>query len=175
VLKLLLASVLLFQAYTPKVILRPFRIESRRDTSDNIVVLHYDNSKSANLTIKYLKRRGNAYHYIIDRSGLIFKLIDPKYEARHAGLSFYKGYFRLNHYSIGICFVNDGKQLYTERQYQSAAWLITILQQRYPDIDSTKIVGHSDIALPFGRKPDPGEHFEWAKLFQLINDRTSKT
>lgn len=166
---MLLNLLLILQMMTisPKVVERPFFHEKIRKTTDNIIVIHYDSSPNVQTTLRYLRKKKNSYHYIIDRYGVIYKLIDPKYEARHAGLSYFRGHFRINQYSIGICFVNDAVEDYTEKQYQSAAWLIQILKKRYPDISSDKIAGHSDIAIPRGRKHDPGEHFNWNYLFSL--------
>ena len=58
---------------------------------------------------------------------------------------------------------------YTAKQYNSAGWLIKQLQSRYNDSTSKVIIGHSDIAIPRGRKLDPGLHFDWEKLHVNIN------
>jgi N-acetyl-anhydromuramyl-L-alanine amidase AmpD len=166
-LKWILTLSLMFQQ-APTVVTRLFRATTVRKTSDNIIVIHYDSGVTVNSTIKYLKKKRNSYHYIIDTSGKIYKLVDPKYEANHAGISFFRGHFSLNKYSIGICLTNDGQRPYSEKQYESLAWLITQLHTRYPDIEQRKIVGHSDIAFPFGRKNDPGPLFDWEKLFKLL-------
>jgi N-acetyl-anhydromuramyl-L-alanine amidase AmpD len=111
-----------------------------------------------------------SYHYYIERDGKIIKMVDPKYEASHAGASLWRSYLRMNKYSIGICLQNNAKQKYTEDQYVSLAWLIKSLQRRFKDDDSTAhtILGHEDVATPRGRKEDPGEYFEWNKLYSLL-------
>lgn len=157
----------------PKIINKPFPVEEVRKTTDNIVIIHYDSGTNINTTLKYLRRKGNAYHYIIERSGTIYKLIDPKYEARHAGISFFRGHWSLNDYSIGICLSGTGTVPFTDKQYTSLAWLINTLKTRYPDILENKIVGHEDIAMPFGRKHDPGENFDWRRLFSLLKNTAS--
>ena len=98
-------------------------------------------------------------------------MVDPKYEASHAGASLWRSYLRMNKYSIGICLQNNSKQEYTEKQYVSLTWLIKTLQNRFKDKDSTAhtILGHSDIATPRGRKIDPGPQFDWEKLRVSIN------
>jgi N-acetyl-anhydromuramyl-L-alanine amidase AmpD len=161
-------QLLLALSLHPTIIERPFAGRLRRDTSDNIVVIHYDSGTSLGTTLRYLRRHGDAYHYVIDQKGTIVKLIDPAWEARHAGLSFYSGHFRLNHYSIGVCLQNDGVHAYTDRQYGSLAWLVTALHKRYPDITAQKVVGHSDIAIPRGRKADPGTQFDWGRFRRLV-------
>lgn len=169
---MLRALLLLQLALPPNIVSTPFPTYHKiRRESDNIVVLHYDSGPDVASTLRYLKRKRNAYHYVITKQGTIYKLIDPKYEARHAGISFFHGHFLLNRYSIGICLSGSGTTPYTDAEYTSLVWLLRQLKQRYPDIDTTKIVGHSDIALPFGRKKDPGEEFDWPRLFEMLNMR----
>jgi len=162
----------LLQLAEPTVIHRPMpRSTSKiRDTSRNFIVLHYDESDSYLGTRRWLIKKRNSYHYYIERSGRIIKLVDPKYEANHAGASLWRTYLRMNRYSIGICLQNKVPQEYTDVQYKSLAWLIKVMQSRFKDKDSTAyvILGHSDVAIPRGRKHDPGEHFEWNKLYSLL-------
>ena len=160
----LLLWALTIQPPSPKVINTPFPHGSRRDTTNNYIVLHYDESMDFKTTFRWLKRKRNSYHYFIRRDGTIHKLIDPKYQANHAGLSFWDNNVRMNRYSIGICLQNDGKIKYTDKQYESLLWLINIQKKRFHDITEEKIIGHSDIAIPRGRKSDPGDHFDWSRI-----------
>ena len=75
--------------------------------------------------------------------GTIHKLIDPKFQARHDGLSKWAGRYHVNEFSIGICLQNNGIGPYTIKQYISLAWLVNILERRYPDITKSRIVGHA--------------------------------
>jgi N-acetyl-anhydromuramyl-L-alanine amidase AmpD len=166
----MLKMLLIAQLIVPTLLNKPLPSKKIiRSTTTNYIVLHYDDGGSYNSTRKTLIQKGNSYHYYIQRDGTIIKLIDPKYEASHAGISYYKGKFRLNRYSIGICLQNDPPQVYTKEQYNSAAWLINELQLRYTDPTSKVIIGHSDIAIPRGRKKDPGKHFSWMTLYANIN------
>ena len=45
--------------------------------------------------------------------------------------------------------------------------LIGALRDAYPSLGAERIVGHSDIAP--GRKTDPGQHFDWARLRRLVS------
>lgn len=74
----------------------------------------------------------------------------------------------MNDHSVGICLQNYPPSVYTEKQYQSLAWLIKTLERRWPDITHHQPVGHSDIAIPRGRKKDPGKNFRWDHLDSLL-------
>lgn len=165
---------LLFQlvTYQPKIIndFLPKKRLELRDTTRNYIIIHNDGGsggyRSARSTL--IKRR-LSYHYYIKRDGTIIKLLDPKYQASHVGYSMWKGLFRINKYSIGICLENGITKPYTTAQYQSSAWLIKQLRERYRDTTTYTVVGHSDVALPLGRKDDPGSNFDWKKLSMLLN------
>ena len=161
----MLKLLFLAQLLAPTVLSKPLPSKKTlRDTSVNYIVLHYDDGGSYKSTRQTLIKKRNSYHYYIQRDGVIIKLIDPKYQASHAGISYYKGMVRLNKYSIGICLENDPPEAYTEKQYNSVAWLINVLQHKYKDSTTKVLLGHSDIAFPRGRKQDPGVHFNWEKL-----------
>lgn len=146
----------------------PVRKIEYRDTTKNYIILHNDGSSAGyKSTRNTLIHRRLQYHYYIKRDGTIVKLLDPKYKANHVGYSVWKGLIRLNRYSIGICLEDGIEKPYTDKQYTSVTWLIHSLQKRYPDKTTQIIVGHKDVALPFGRKTDP-ENFDWVKLKTLL-------
>lgn len=163
------ALILMTFNYSPKIINYHLRERGIRDSISNIIVIHYDDGTNSKHTLKYLRRSGKSYHYYITKNGLIYKLIDPKYKAYHAGKSEWNGMNELNDYSIGICFENDGVESYTYKQYLSGAWLINKLKHRYRDINDSKIVGHSEVAYPENRKHDPGDKFDWNTFYTLIH------
>lgn len=161
------------QLIKPVVVNKPLPTKLQiRDSTINFIVLHYDAGGSYTTTRRTLINRHLSYHYYIQRDGKIIKMVDPKYKASHVGISYFRGYIRLNSYSIGICLQNDSNQLYTEAQYNSTAWLISNLQKRYTDSTSKIVVGHSDVATPFGRKHDPGPMFNWGILRRKITNYT---
>lgn len=158
----------------PKIVDRPFPRGRLRDTTVTYIVIHNDSSPTPRVTFKYLKRHRNSYHYYISRDGTIHRLVDPRYEASHAGLTLYDGYVRMNRYSIGICFENMPPQEYTDAQYKSGAWLVQQLHKRFPDSKTKPVVGHEDIAIPRGRKNDPGQHFNWQTFNEYITRNDSR-
>lgn len=151
-----------FQLVVPTITNHPLPIKRElRDSTVNFIVLHYDDGDSYDVARRTLIRRGLSYHYYIRRDGRIVQMVDPKYKASHAGLSYFRGYIRLNNYSIGICLQNNSRQTYTEVQYNSLSYLVSQLQRRYMDSTSQVIIGHDEIAFPPGRKRDPGRLFNW--------------
>lgn len=155
----------------PMVVDKPLPVEKKiRDQTKNYIVLHYDDGSTYKGTRSALIKKGSSYHYYIQRNGTIIKLLDTKYQAGHAGISYYNGLFKLNKYSIAICLQNSPPQRYTAEQYKQLAWLIKQLQYKYKDGTSRIILGHSDIAMPRGRKRDPGNHFNWDTLHLLLGE-----
>jgi hypothetical protein len=129
------------------------------------VVLHssYDalgsEPYSVSGTIKEYQGYGVAPHYLIDRKGNVYRLVDDKNIAYHAGESKMKdGRMGVNTFSIGIELLNKEDDKYTNAQYVAVNNLISYLKGKYP---ITSVVGHDDIAP--GRKTDPW-NFEWKRL-----------
>lgn len=104
-------------------------------------------------------------HYVVDRDGTIYHLVDEHHRAWHAGRSQWKGLPDINSSSIGIEIINLGKKPdgtfdpYTEPQITAVIALCKDILSRHK---IRWILGHSDVAV--GRKIDPGEHFPWARL-----------
>tara|TARA_B100001167_G_scaffold174606_1_gene127375 strand:- start:1 stop:636 length:636 start_codon:yes stop_codon:yes gene_type:complete len=104
-------------------------------------------------------------HFVINRKGKTFRLVQDNQIAWHSGKSCWGKYKNLNKNSIGIELVNKGHQFgYTSFKKKQLLSLIKIcrsLIKKYK-IKKKNIVGHSDIA-PL-RKIDPGEKFPWKQL-----------
>ena len=47
-------------------------------------------------------------------------------------------------------------------QYRTLSFLTLALMKAYPDITTSRITGHQDIAP--GRKTDPGPAFDWQRF-----------
>lgn len=103
-------------------------------------------------------------HYVIDKDGAIYNLLPEEHIAHHAGQqenSRWEGDSHLNRNSIGIELVNNGCELFPEKQIASLIWLAQDIMPRY-NIAPYYVLGHSDIAPT--RKDDPGAHFPWQRL-----------
>ncbi len=109
------------------------------------------------------KSYGVASHYLIDRDGKIYRLVDEKNIAFHAGnSSLPDGRVNVNTTSIGIEIITTLYTSPTEKQYNSAAALVKDIKKRRV---IKYIKGHNEIAP--GRKSDPW-NFDWTKFNALI-------
>ncbi len=81
--------------------------------------------------------------------------------AWHAGESQWRGRNRCNDFSIGIELEGSDEVPFEDAQYRVLDRLLALLQDAYP---IAECVGHHDIALPPGRKTDPGPYFDWSRL-----------
>jgi N-acetyl-anhydromuramyl-L-alanine amidase AmpD len=143
---------------------RPSPNQGRRPIGVDIsaVVLHADASTATSGTLAWLKNRESkvSYHYLIGRAGHVYECVAPARRAWHAGRSSFDGVPDCNDYSVGVCFSNNMKhEEYMDRQIEAGAELVAGLMHRYPAITLERITTHSAVALPPGRKQDPGERF----------------
>ncbi len=104
-------------------------------------------------------------HFLINRMGVITQLVSTEKRAWHAGESCFNERTRCNDYSIGIELIGSDDQLFTQFQYRSLLSLSKAIMRRYPQINTGRITGHSQIAP--GRKTDPGPRFNW-KLYKSM-------
>ena len=141
--------------------------KKRSKISIKLIIIHYTGMQSERESIKRLcnPKHKVSCHYLINRSGKIFQLVNDFYIAWHAGKSCWGKYNNLNKNSLGIELVNKGHQYgytnFTTRQLQSLTKLCKILIKKYK-VKKNYIIGHSDVA-PL-RKLDPGEKFPWKNL-----------
>lgn len=108
-------------------------------------------------------------HLFIERDGAITQFVNFNERAWHAGRSSYLGRPECNDYSIGIELEGSDFVSFTSAQYEQLADVISAIYKAYPKT-RRHLTGHSDIAP--GRKTDPGDFFEWARLRQLVADAT---
>ncbi|UOE96204.1 N-acetylmuramoyl-L-alanine amidase [Alkalihalobacillus sp. LMS39] len=133
-------------------------------------------------------QNGVSSHYVIDRSGDVFRFVPEKRVAFHAGVGTVQGFPQyednLNQYSIGIELLAIGTREemasiipedvydtidrshigYTPAQYEALQVLIEDISTRHPTVqmNRTHIIGHDEYAP--GRKNDPGILFDWTQL-----------
>lgn len=109
--------------------------------------------------IKEYQQYGVAPHYLIDRQGIIYRLVEERNAAYHAGVSQTPdGRKNVNEFSLGIEIMNTKKDSPTEEQYAALKSLIDFLRENYK---IEYILGHNQISP--GRKDDPW-NFDWKKI-----------
>jgi hypothetical protein len=94
---------------------------------------------------------GGHANYVIARNGTVYRILDKKYRADHAGLSMWDGRSDVSDISVGIEFVGYHDAPLTTSQYTSAEMLLLMLKRAY-GLQDKDILTHSQIA--YG-KPNP--------------------
>jgi len=141
--------------------------KTRKFNKIRFLIFHYTGMQSKRESIKRLTnlRHKVSCHYLVDRKGEVFQLVEDLYVAWHAGKSKWKNFKNLNENSIGIEIVNKGHDFgyenFTKKQINNLIKLSLRLKKKYK-IKNSFVLGHSDIA-PL-RKKDPGEKFPWKIL-----------
>jgi hypothetical protein len=130
--------------------------EKLRDSSQNL--LHY-------------LRKNRVYHYLIDRFGQVFRVVEEETKANHAGLSVWSAgphvYLNLNGSTIGVSFESrweGGRVLpITRAQLEAGRSLTDYLRQKW-SIDPELIVTHGLTSVN-AKKHLIGHHVDWARGF----------
>lgn len=129
------------------------------------LVIHYTALELAE-TLELLCRPGHraSTHYVITREGGLYQLVAEPHRAWHAGVSRLGEREAVNNFSIGIDLVHVPEvdlSGYSCHQYEGLRSLIRTLVDKYP---IAHITGHEHVAVPRGRKTDPGPRFDWMEL-----------
>lgn len=135
------------------------------------IVLHADASRSLRSSLDWVRdpKSKVSYHYLIGRLGNVYECVQPSRRAWHAGKSAYRGVPNCNDYSIGVCLSNDQLgEPFTEAALEAAIRLCAALILRHPGITSDRITTHRDVAMPPGRKSDPGILFPLAYFLDRV-------
>jgi len=144
-----------------------FNRKKRPEKSIKIMIIHYTGMQSERESMFRLcnPKSKVSSHFVINKNGKIYRLIQDYHIAWHAGKSCWGKYKNLNKNSIGIELVNKGHKFgYTNFKKKQILSLIKICKSliiKYK-IKKKNVVGHSDIAP--SRKIDPGEKFPWRQL-----------
>lgn len=114
-------------------------------------------------------RQGRSYHYVIDRFGRVFSVVNESDAANHAGVSVWAGaegiYVNLNDSFIGVAFEGqtDAADEVTPAQILAAKVLTEMLRSRY-GIPAENCVTHAQVSVnPLNMKI--GNHTDWARNF----------
>ncbi len=120
--------------------------------------------------IRYLQKN-RTYHYLIDRFGRVFRVVDDASKANHAGNSVWEKdgtvYLNLNNAFLAVAFESrwGGGQAMPITQAQLAAGrnLTDYLRQRF-EIPADMCVGHG-LASVNPKKHLIGHHMDWSRGF----------
>ena len=140
---------------------------TKRNDKIKYIIIHYTGTKSLSEALNIFKDRNSqvSCHWLISKRGKLYKIVDEKNVAWHAGTSYWKGAKMLNNNSIGIELDNIGHgfnyKIFPNIQMQVLEKLLKSLINKY-NIKKQNVLGHSDIAPD--RKLDPGELFNWKRL-----------
>lgn len=142
--------------------------EPRREArTPDMLVLHYTGMESSDAALDWLTREEAkvSAHYLVDEEGRIAQMVAESERAWHAGQSYWAGETDLNSCSIGIEIHNPGHEFgyvdFPDAQMKAVEALCLDILGRHA-IPPARVLAHSDIAP--GRKRDPGERFDWARL-----------
>ena len=142
-----------------------FGYEDRSSRSIDTVIIHSsydalgDEPYSVSGIIEVYRQYGVAAHYLIDRKGKIYRLVEDRDVAYHAGVSkMPDGRTGVNAFSIGIELLNTLEDEYTDAQYGSLNKLLAYLEGRY---GIEYVLGHDEVAP--SRKTDPW-NFDWDEI-----------
>jgi len=145
----------------------PNHEERREGRAPDMLILHYTGMESSDAALDWLTREEAkvSAHYLVDEAGRIAQMVAEEMRAWHAGQSYWAGETDLNSCSIGIEIHNPGHEFgyldFPEAQMLAVEALCLDILSRQA-IPPERILAHSDIAP--GRKRDPGERFDWARL-----------
>ena len=120
------------------------------------IILHHTAGGTLKGAEDTLRKRGLAYHYMIDKDGSIHRYHSPTDYAAHAA-----GH---NQGSIGIAFVGGGTfGPVNSNQYDALIGLITVLMEKHPTIAT--ITGHKHVSTSGKIDPRwPGEPADGVNL-----------
>jgi N-acetylmuramoyl-L-alanine amidase len=127
-----------------------------------LVVIHYTGSNSLQGALSWLCSPSAkvSAHLVIAKSGLVWQLLPFNVAGWHAGRSSYGSRANVNGYSIGIENVGLGDD-WPDAQIEANIGVIKALCAAY---DIVNLVGHDEVAVPEGRKVDPGPKYPWVQV-----------
>jgi len=134
----------------------------------DMLLLHYTNMATAQQAIDRLcdPKSKVSSHYLIAEDGSITQMVDEEKRAWHAGKSFWAGCEDINSCSIGIEIANVGPDhgypAFPNIQMLAVETLCHDIFSRHT-IAPERVLAHSDVSPD--RKQDPGEKFDWQRLY----------
>ncbi|HBJ74859.1 MAG TPA: hypothetical protein DDY86_04930 [Syntrophaceae bacterium] len=135
--------------YSPLNHKRPFRPDTR------YIILHTTEGALEG-SLRKVRRYGEA-HYFVTPAGEVYRIIDRRKIAKHAGRSMWEGQSTLDDYSIGIEVVGFHNRDITTSQYTALRELLRQLKSLYR-IKDKNILTHSMVAYGRPNRFHPNKH-----------------
>jgi hypothetical protein len=112
-------------------------------------------------------REHHAYHYMVDRFGRVYRIVDERSSADHAGNSVWswegRACLNLNHAFFGVAFEGRTDDPLSAAQLRSGSVLVEMLRTRY-SIPGVNCLTHAQVSLnPSNLRV--GWHTDWARNF----------
>lgn len=135
----------------------------RNGLTPDYVVLHHTAMATSEAAIARLSdpEAQVSSHYVICKTGRVFRLVNEEMRAWHAGAGEWQGLQDMNSRSIGIELDNCGTGPFSPPLMDALGLLLRDVLHRH-SIPPHHVIGHSDMAP--GRKADPGPYFDWPAL-----------
>lgn len=111
--------------------------------STSLIILHTTEAPSSS-ALRKLSDQGEC-NFCINENGRVYRIIDYRREAYHAGRSMWNGRSNVDEFSIGIEVCGYHNKPITAEQYRALADLLTELKYRYKISDSC-VLTHSQVA-----------------------------
>jgi hypothetical protein len=147
-----------------KQFIRSPNVSSRNGVSISMIVMHYTDGSSAQGAIDRFSDPANkvSAHYIIERNGDIYQMVEDSDEAWHARAA--------NPYSIGIEHVALPNQQMSDQQTVSSVALVAWLMKTY-QVSRDRVVGHR---YAIGENTDCPDHLFGQPTKQAVVDWVNK-
>ena len=110
---------------------------SKRQKQIKYIIIHYTGTKTLQEALNIFKDKTSqvSCHWLISKKGKIYKIVDEKNVAWHAGISYWKGEKMLNDNSIGIELDNIGHglnyKIFSNIQMSALEKLLRLLINKY--------------------------------------------
>ena len=141
----------------------------RKTKKIQLIILHHTGSRDFAKAITWFQNPNNysSTHYLIDLSGYIQQIVPEEMSALHAPSCKFNNSKLVNDFSIGISLIGDGREAFTEAQYEAVAMLCASLVRRY-GLKATDVYRHVDIEHTGEKHNDPSP-WNNGKFQELLN------
>jgi hypothetical protein len=133
----------------------PRNVERAKRKQTKYIILHTTEAPDKS-SLASLKRYGEA-NYMVSTGGTVYRIIDHRRVAYHAGVSMWNGKTHLDKTSVGIEVVGYHNKSITKAQYTAVAALVSELQGIYR-ISDKNVLTHSMIAYGVPNKWHKKKH-----------------